>query len=96
MNKPQISEENEATAYPFWIIIDPRQNFHTNDFGLHNIANMITGIWLSREAAQNHLNAKRHRFGKSARVFCHSGHDSWDWKNLVKYLVSADTQEGGS
>ena len=82
----KLSEDCEATAYPFWIIIDPGQNFHVNSYGVENIAHMITGIWFSRDAAQSHLDHKRHRFSKNARVYCHSGHDSWDWRELVKQL----------
>ena len=34
----KISDKNEGTAYPFWIIIDPRQNFKVNNDGLHRVA----------------------------------------------------------
>ena len=77
-------EDNEGTAYPFWIIIDPRQNFYTNNEGLHRIANMITGIFFSRKDAQQYLDSRRYNFSKNAKVYCHSGHESDDWRTLFK------------
>lgn len=83
MNHIKVSEKNEATSYPYWIIIDPRQNFLTNNQGLHNIAGMITGVWFSREAAQKHLDQRRYFFSKNAKVYCHSGYSSQDWRNAI-------------
>ena len=82
----KISEKNEGTAYPFWIIIDPRQNFNTGSQGLHNIANMITGVWFSREAAEEYLQSHRYNFGPHAKVYCHSGCYSADWMELSNKL----------
>ena len=82
----KISEKNEGTSYPFWIIIDPKQNFNTGIQGLHNIAGMITGVWLSREAAQSYLDGHRYNFGPNAKVYCHSGCYSSDWINLSNEL----------
>lgn len=82
----KISEQNEGTSFPFWVIIDPRQNFKTDNQGLHNIASMVTGVWLSREAAQEFLDRTRYNFSEHARVFCHSGCYSQDWIELSKEL----------
>lgn len=82
----KISEKNEGTTYPFWIIIDPAQNFKTNSDGIHKIAGMITGVWFSREAAQEFLDKTRYNFSKNARVYCHSGYYSQDWVELCKTL----------
>lgn len=84
----KISEKNEGTAYPFWIIIDPAQNFKTDSYGIHRIAGMITGVWFSREAAQEFLDKTRYNFSKNARVYCHSGCYSQDWVELCKTLES--------
>ena len=70
---------HESTSYPFWMIIDPSQNFKTDEDGIYAIANMITGIWFSREAAENYMKIKAHHFSKNAKVFCHSGCYSQDW-----------------
>jgi len=71
--------DKESTAYPYWIIIDPRQNFRCD---IHEIAGMITGIFFSRKDAQNFLDNKSYRFSKNAKVYCHSGHESADWRSL--------------
>ena len=80
----KISDKNEGTAYPFWIIIDPRQNFKVNSDGIYNIASMITGVWFSRESAQEFLDRTRYNFSEHARVYCHSGTYSNDWIELSK------------
>ena len=86
----KISDKNESTAYPFWIIIDPRQNFHTGNQGLHNIAGMTTGVWFSRESAEEYLKNHRYNFGENARVYCHSGYYSQEWVELPKELKKAE------
>ncbi len=72
----EISEENEGTAYPWWMIVDPHQNFKTNDEGLYNVAGMITGPFFSRAEAETVLRQQRHHFGVNAKVFCASGHNT--------------------
>lgn len=71
-----VSDEVEATRAPWWMIIDPSQNFRTDNQGLHNIASMITGPFFSRAEAQRVLDRRRYFFGKGARVFCDSGYQS--------------------
>lgn len=71
----------ESTAYPWWVIIDPRQMMRPS---VSAVAHMVTGPFFSREAAQAHLEAKRHRFGADATVWCHTGHDSADWRALCE------------
>ena len=82
----KISEKNESTRLPYWVIIDPRQNFSVDDDGLHNIASMITGVWLSREAAEDFLRQTRYNFSKHAKVYCCSGCYSKDWEELSNFL----------
>lgn len=78
----KISAKHEGTSYPYWIIIDPRQNFKTNENGIYNIARMITGIWFSRESAEEFLKKTRYNFSENAKVFCHSGNYSEDYVNF--------------
>ena len=73
--KLNISELNECNARPFWIIIDPEQNFTKGKEGINNIASMITGLFFSREEAQEYLSGKSYHFSKNARVYCHSAVD---------------------
>ena len=79
-----VSTENEGTAAPWWLIIDPKQNFRTNIDGCHAIAHMISGPFFSREAAQRYLDNKRYNFGSNAIVYCHSGHYSHEYTEAYK------------
>jgi hypothetical protein len=87
MENIKISNKNEQTRDPFWIIIDPRQNFNTNEDGIYNIANMITGVFFSRESATEYLRVNPHHYSKNAKVFCHSGCYSKDWIELSKQIT---------
>lgn len=80
----EVSEETEATASPWWIIIDPRQNFKTDEYGHHNIASMVTGPFFSRKEAKDYLESRRYNFGKNAQVYCHTGHKSAQYHNAYK------------
>lgn len=72
----EISTKNEATAAPYWLILDPRQNMRS---GVHDLASQITGPFFSREAAEAHLQGRRYAFGKNAVVYCHSGYWSREY-----------------
>ena len=73
----------EATESPYWLILDPRQMFCCD---VHELASMISGPFFSRDDAQNYLTAKRHRYTKHARVYCHSGYCSQKYKELNRAL----------
>ncbi len=75
-----VSTENEGTSSPWWVIIDPKQNFRTDKEGVNHIAHMITGPFFSREAAQNYLSGRRYNFGPNATVYCHSGYWSSEYE----------------
>jgi hypothetical protein len=70
------SKDSEFTAYPFWLIINPKQMLKPD---CHTVAGMITGPFFSRESAQNHLETRRYAFGKNAVVYCCSGYWSKDF-----------------
>lgn len=72
---------NETTAEPYWLILDPKQMIKPD---LYVLANMITGPFFSREEATNMLKAKRHHYSDRARVFCHSGYYTMQYKNAVR------------
>ena len=80
----EVSKENEGTESPWWIIIDPRQNFNTNDNGLYAVASMITGPFFSRESAQEFLDRTHYNFSKNAKVYCHSGYYSDEYKSALR------------
>ena len=79
-----VAENNEMTAYPWWMIVDPRQNFHTDTRGLTNVAFMITGPFFSREEAECVLKARRHNFGTGAKVWCSSGCDTLQYRKACE------------
>ena len=81
----EVSEKNEATASPYWLIIDPRQNFRCDEQGLCNIASMITGPFFSREEAQQVLEIRSHHYTKNACVYCHSGYNTIQYHSKVKF-----------
>lgn len=58
---------NEMTDMPVWWVIDPRRltkNIHAQ------IASMVYGPFWSRENALEHLEYKRHWYGKRPIVYC--------------------------
>jgi hypothetical protein len=67
----------EATAFPWWAILDPEQMMRLD---VDRLASMVTGPFFSRESATAYLRARRYAFGKHAVVYCLSGHDSDDWR----------------
>jgi hypothetical protein len=69
----EVSEKNEGTRAPWWMIINPRQNLRTDREASYNIAEMITGPFFSREEAKAVLDGQRYNFGRGAVVFCASG-----------------------
>ena len=69
----EVSEKNESTRAPWWMIVDPRQNFKTDEKGAYAIARMITGPFFSRKEAEDALKRKRYNYGKGALVWCASG-----------------------
>jgi len=84
MNRIKISENHESTRAPFWIIIDPKQNFKTDEDGAYNVAGMITGVFFSRESATYFLKATRYNFSRNAVVYCASGVYSQEWIDAVE------------
>ena len=73
----EVSEKNESTRSPWWVIVDPKQMMKPDCHAV--MIGMITGPFFSRESAQNHLNNRRHAFSKRAVVYCASGCDSYEY-----------------
>ena len=76
----EISEENESTSYPYWLILNPEQNMSAD---LYVLASQITGPFFSREEAEAELTSRRYAYGKKAKVYCHSGCNSRQYKRLI-------------
>lgn len=81
----EVSEENEATRSPWWVIINPSQNLRTDEQGIYAIASMITGPFFSREEAENTLKRTRYNYNKYAKVFCMSGCYTVQYAEKVKF-----------
>lgn len=77
----EVSEENEGTESPWWMIIDPSQNMRLD---VSAVAHQITGPFFSRETAQAHLTNRIYAFSDRARVYCHSGYWSEEYKNACR------------
>lgn len=77
----EVSEENEGTSFPWWVIVDPRQNM---DCDYHAIAAMVTGPFFSREEAEAQLKATRYNYSKRAVVYCKSGCYSRQYQDKMR------------
>ena len=75
--------DNEGTACPYWLILDPIQNMACS---VDYLAHQITGPFFSREDAKDHMECRRHAFSSRAVVYCHSGHASYKYKALCRKL----------
>ncbi len=82
-NRITTTGDNECTAYPWWAIVDPRHGLVPAEDRVHHVASQITGPFFSRASAEETLQAKRHRFGRHAKVYCFSGHMSPDYTQAM-------------
>ena len=85
--KIEVSELNESTRAPWWMIIDPCQSMSTGKDACFTIANMITGPFFSRKEAQDVLDRRRYAYGKNAVVYCHSGHECAQYEKALDNRV---------
>lgn len=76
----EVSDLNEGTDSPWWIIVNPKMMMS----GPHCIPDMITGPFFSRESAEQHLSSRRYAFGKNAYVYCCSGYWSGEYKEAYR------------
>ena len=83
-----VSEENEGTESPYWLIIDPKQMMRPD---VYAVSGMITGPFFSRESAERHLKIRSHAFSKRARVFCHSGYWSEEYKSACRKAANGNS-----
>ena len=87
----------EATAFPWWAIVDPSHAWtdEADNASLHAVAHCITGVFFSREAAQQYLDAKSYSFSEQARVYCLSGHAARGWKEFCDGEAKAEARGDG-
>jgi len=77
------NSNKETTEFPYWLILDPKQNMTCDVFTL---ADQITGPFFCREDAESLLKERDFDFSKRAKVFCNSGKWSAKYKRLCKKL----------
>jgi 3-mercaptopyruvate sulfurtransferase SseA len=78
----EVSELNESTASPWWVIVDPKQMMKPDPY--YMMMGMITGPFFSRREATDFFTAKRHRFSDRAVVYCASGNDSCQYDQAYR------------
>lgn len=84
----EVSEDNECTSFPWWVIVDPQPDYGRrilmgrDEERIHTAAAMVTGPFFSREEAEDELKATRYNYSKRAVVYCKSGCYSrqYQWK----------------
>ena len=77
-----LSDKNEGTEAPYWVIINNwSQLLSEKDYD--RTASFITGVFFSRESAEEYLQAHRYNFSEHAVIYCMSGYGT-DWGKLVK------------
>lgn len=77
----EVSTDNEGTAAPYWLIIDPCQMMKP-DAG--SVSQMIDGPYFSRESAEAHLKARHYHYSPRAVVWCASGYWSKQYKDACR------------
>lgn len=67
----EVSDKNEGTAEPWWVIVDPKQMMKPDCYSV--MMGMVTGPYFSREEATQYLESHRYNFSPRAVVYCASG-----------------------
>lgn len=77
----EVSEKNEGTAAPYWLIIDPKQMMKPDACMV--AMGMITGPFFSREAAERQLKHRSYNYSNRAVVWCLSGYYSREYSDAI-------------
>lgn len=91
----EVSEKNEGTSEPWWILIDPSKiksmlelaadgDEPSNDRIITAIAYSIEGPFFSREEGQSYLKRRAYEYSKDTIVWCSSGYWTTEYKNAIK------------
>lgn len=87
-----VSEKNEGTESPWWMLIDPGQLVQmfegVAEHGevpdarrvLDTVAFSIQGPYFSREEAEDELRLRRYDYSASAKVWCSSGYHTTQYR----------------
>jgi hypothetical protein len=75
------STDNESTQYPWWGIVKRA--------GLGQYA-MLAGPFFSRASAERQRKARIYEYGERSLVYCFSGHESRDFRDLMDAAREAE------
>lgn len=96
----QVSNKNECTESPWWVLIDPSQiksllegvaehgEVPDIDHITNTIAFSIEGPFFSREEGQQYLKARHYAYSKNAVIWCASGYRANQYKQALRKAVS--------
>lgn len=87
--KIEVSDQNEGTASPWWLIIDPSQNMECNASSI--AMEMLTGPFFSREEAELVLKQRSHHYSNRAVVWCLSGCYTYQYDKKYKKYKESET-----
>ena len=73
------SETNESTTYPVWFIISPTRGLMKKE----DIPYCFNGPFFSRKSATEHFKNHAYRYSQKSYIWCSSGHDCPDYRNLI-------------
>ena len=80
----EVSESNEGTSYPWWMIIDPDAITASVTDTVGEIGmGAVTGPYFSREEAERALETHRHNYSQRAVVWCASGYRSEQYRTQI-------------
>jgi hypothetical protein len=77
-----VSDKNEGTAEPWWVIVDPKQMMKPDPY--YVMIGMITGPFFSREEADQVFKSRRHHYSDRAVVYCSSGCDTIQYRKVYR------------
>lgn len=92
----EVSEANEATDSPWWVLIDPKMvqqimegvaehgELPSTDYILGVIAGSIEGPYLSRKEAEDYLRSRHYAYSSDAKVWCASGYRADQYKQAIR------------
>jgi len=78
----EVSDKNEGTAAPWWVIVDPKQMMKPDPYAV--MIGMVTGPYFSREEATEYLKNHRYNFSPRAVVYCASGCYTREYRNAYR------------
>ena len=101
----ELSEKNEGTDSPYWIIIDPslihqrlegtakHGEVPDRDYIVGLIASSIEGPYFSREEAENYLRQRHYEYSRDTTVWCASGYWSRKYKDAIRESRNREMSE---